>query len=107
MFNFETAFTQIIHDQEEARKEDEAEQAHSSLDSHEDWQHDQVKLISPTFIIILKSQFMILLLYFFVDICLFDSGTMQSAGIGVEPSLDFEVLFCLIQSRFLFLFFNI
>ncbi|GJR00839.1 hypothetical protein Tco_0523823, partial [Tanacetum coccineum] len=34
---------QVIYDQEEACQEDEAEQAHSSLDSHEDRQHHQVQ----------------------------------------------------------------
>ncbi|KAK4781319.1 hypothetical protein SAY87_017425 [Trapa incisa] len=33
---------QDVQDQEEARKEDEAEQADPPLDPHEDGQHDQV-----------------------------------------------------------------
>ena len=40
-----SAVTQVVYDQEEAREEDEAEQAYSSLDPHEDRQHNQVKLI--------------------------------------------------------------
>ncbi|MED6146442.1 hypothetical protein PIB30_034556 [Stylosanthes scabra] len=37
------AFTQDVPDQEEAGQEDEAEQAHSLLDPHEDRQHHQVQ----------------------------------------------------------------
>ncbi|XXG51928.1 hypothetical protein AAC387_Pa03g0383 [Persea americana] len=37
------AVPQDLHDQEEAGEEDEAEQAHPSLDPHEDRQHHQVQ----------------------------------------------------------------
>ncbi|KAM1478497.1 hypothetical protein ACFX2I_025911 [Malus domestica] len=37
----EDAVAQVLHDQEEAGEEDEAEPTHSSLDPHEDRQHHQ------------------------------------------------------------------
>ncbi|CAN6699890.1 unnamed protein product [Malus baccata var. baccata] len=40
----EDAVAQVLHDQEEAREEDEAEPTHSSLDPHEDRQHHQERI---------------------------------------------------------------
>ncbi|KAG5225968.1 60S ribosomal protein [Salix suchowensis] len=43
MYVSHAAVTQDLQDQEEAGEEDEAEQAHPSLDPHEDRQHHQVQ----------------------------------------------------------------
>ena len=47
-FAFVAAVAQNVHDKEEAREEDEAEQAYPSLDPHEDRQHHQVLFTSLT-----------------------------------------------------------
>lgn len=47
------AVTQDVHHQEEAGEEDETEQAHSSVDPHEDRQHYQVMSYLSIFMLLL------------------------------------------------------
>jgi len=56
------AVTQDLQDQEEAGEEDEAEQAHPSLDPHENWQYHQVLNPPLPFFMLILAQVMIFLL---------------------------------------------
>ncbi|KAM1703662.1 hypothetical protein ACFX14_025849 [Malus domestica] len=94
----EDAVAQVLHDQEEAREEDEAEPTHSSLDPHEDRQHHQVRIYETPFeffFYFLHSIYLFCSWKFLPPAALIRrhaaSGTTLSAGTGAAPSLDFEV----------------
>ncbi|WRX31566.1 hypothetical protein QQP08_024053 [Theobroma cacao] len=67
---FDRAVAQDFHNKEEARQEDEAKQAHPSLDSDAHRQYHQV--------------------FSFLSFTLANYGIMQSAGTGVVRSSDSE-----------------